>query len=80
MFVINSDGCRSVLYQEVSVKHRVLSLYLLSHGHASWGDDDISTADAFIQSVEQVIRAVGIEETHRCEPPTQETTGGKKET
>lgn len=32
--------------------------YLLSHGYASWGNDDVSTTDAFIQSIEKVIRAV----------------------
>lgn len=41
-----------------------LVAYLLSHGHSSWGDDDISTADAFIQSIEKVIGAEGHKQTH----------------
>lgn len=55
-------SCSSPLHHRVSVKHcgapAVSSSYLLSHGNASWGNDDVSTADAFIQSIEKVIRAV----------------------
>lgn len=31
--------------------------YLLAHGHASWGDDHISTTDPLVESREQVVRA-----------------------
>lgn len=57
-----TTSCSSPFYRCVSVKHcgvpAVSSSYLLSHGYASWGNDDISTADAFIQSIEKVIGAV----------------------
>lgn len=39
--------------------------YLFPHGHAPWGDDDISAADSLIQSVQQVIRAAGNNRCHK---------------
>lgn len=57
-----ANGCSPTLYHRRSVKHRELAalspLYLLSHSHSSWGNDDVSTANAFIQSTEKVIWAV----------------------
>lgn len=49
------DHCAPVKHCGVPA---VSSSYLLSHGYASWGNDDVSTADAFIQSIEKVIGAV----------------------
>lgn len=31
--------------------------YLLSHGHAPWGDDDIGAIDSLVESWQQVVRA-----------------------
>lgn len=57
-----ANGCSPKLYHWASVKHCDLPAlspsYLLPHGYSSWGNDDVSTADAFIQSAEKVIRAV----------------------
>lgn len=39
--------------------------YLFSHGHATWGDDDISTADPLMQSWQQVIRAANTSRTYQ---------------
>lgn len=44
--------------------------YLFSHGHTSWGDDDVSTADALVQRWQQVVRAANTSRTcphHRAQ-------------